>query len=258
MKDEKEKQLLYDIQREKDSQKQVELVKTFVASNYENFFQPDKKASQEWNEKYDNKIVSINPVSQINEASVSATGLDGHKFAIGTKIQFPTFEKLRLEGWVDDGESMVHPIYKSVFLSYMQIADFEDTEVTISHQNNPGEYSIEEDGLYDDWPFDLMNVVKKSEKLDYDDQSLQEQVFHILHYLESEPNQLIIPHGRVRLLKETLGDYRPYDEVCYLPQIKSYLPQPAQEDKFTRLPTQLIDIKSFDTSPKMGPNTILD
>lgn len=72
--------------------------------------------------------------------------------------------------------------------------------------------------MYDDWPFDLMNF--QTDKLEFDDQSLQEQVFHILHYLESEPNQMIIPDGRVRLLKETLGDYKPYNEVCYLPLIK--------------------------------------
>lgn len=146
MKDEKEKQLLYDIQREKDSQKQVDLVKTF-RSTY------DLK-NPEWVTKFKEKVA---------QKQLPATGLDGHKFAIGTEILFPTFEKLRLEGWVDKGPSlasMVHPIYKNVWLSYEQIADFEDTEVTITHQNKPGEYSIQDDDfMYDDWPLDLMNVV---------------------------------------------------------------------------------------------------
>lgn len=132
MEDENIKQLIYDIQREKDSQKQVELVKRFDATS-------KAEMLSDYTTQDKTKIVPTNPVSQINDASVSATGLDGHKFLIGTKLRFPTFEKLRFEGWVDDGEYIVHPIYKTVFLSYFQIADFEDTEVTISHQNNPGE-----------------------------------------------------------------------------------------------------------------------
>ena len=44
------------------------------------------------------------------------------------------------------------------FLSDLQISEFEDTVVTIAYQNDPGQYSIKED-LYDDWPFDVMNVV---------------------------------------------------------------------------------------------------
>jgi len=228
MKDENIKQLLYDIQREKDSQEQVELIKSFVVK------------SQNLNDEVELIIKDFGFIGHNDEDSHDSARLP-HKFAIGTEIRFPTFEKLRLEGWVDKGPSLasiVHPLYKNVWLSYEQISDFEDTVVTITHQNKPGEYSIEEDfGVYDDWPFDLMNVLVKlsptepmPEKLMFDDQSLQEQVFHILHYLESEPNQTIIPDGRVRLLKETLGDYKPYDEVCYLPVIKNMADKISVQD----------------------------
>lgn len=43
----------------------------------------------------------------------------------------------------------------------------------------------------------------------FDNQSLKEQAFHILCYLESEPGQTIVPDDRVRLLKKTLGNWKP-------------------------------------------------
>ena len=80
-----------------------------------------------------------------------------HKYSVGDKILFPTFEVLMEAGWYDDGDfGIVHPIFRKTFLSYLQICDHEDKEVTIAYQNKQGEYSIEEEGLYDDWPFDLM------------------------------------------------------------------------------------------------------
>lgn len=88
-----------------------------------------------------------------------------HKFSIGTKIQFPTFEMLQEAGWIDNGEYIIHPTHKNIFLSYLQIAYHEGKEVTIMSQNAPGQYSIEEEGLYDDWPLDLMEAAITSAKL---------------------------------------------------------------------------------------------
>jgi len=45
--------------------------------------------------------------------------------------------------------------------------------------------------------------------VNFDDQSLKEQAYHILTYLLSEPLQTLIPGARVELLKETLGDWEP-------------------------------------------------
>lgn len=156
MKDENIKQLIYDIQREKDSQKQVELVKTFETTSKTQMLS-----------KY-SKIVPTEPVLQINEATQPPKTLADYC------LRKPTQTKRKKQ-----------------------------------------------------------SLDATPDKLDFDDQSLKEQMFHILHYLDSEPNQMIIPDGRVRLLKETLGDYKPYNEVCYLPLI-------------------------LDKTPKMGPNTILD
>lgn len=50
----------------------------------------------------------------------------------------------------------------------------------------------------------------EQEIVDFENQSLKEQAWHILTYLESEPNQNVIPPGRIRLLKKTLQDYSPY------------------------------------------------
>ncbi len=148
------KELLYDIQREKSLQKQAELIQTFV----------DKKVYAEILNSFFEQTEDINNAHgyiQELEGELERVKFNTHKFPIGTKIQFPTFEKLRLEGWVDDGEYIVHPIYKNVMLSYLQLAEHEDTMVTISHQNNPGEYCIEEDDcLYNDWPLDLMTNLK--------------------------------------------------------------------------------------------------
>ena len=39
----------------------------------------------------------------------------------------------------------------------------------------------------------------------FEDQTLREQAEHILVYINQDPNQTLIPNGRVRLLSETLA-----------------------------------------------------
>ncbi len=46
-----------------------------------------------------------------------------------------------------------------------------------------------------------------SKETDFDSQSLKEQAWHILDYISQ--NQNLVPDGRVRLLRQTLGDYNP-------------------------------------------------